>query len=84
MSKKLHQAREELKKLKFGATLSVLKSELRKKDELINNMKEQLLHVSTSKGSNTKHLTCLPTDNHQSPAVDDPHFIRSTDQHPQH
>ncbi len=53
--------------------LSVLKSELRKKDSLINNMKEQLLHVSTSKGYHAKHLTCLPSDNHQSPAVDDPH-----------
>ncbi len=84
MSKELHQAREELKELKstfrrqvadikteMHEELSVLKSELRKKDELINNMKEQLLHVSTSTGSHAKHLTCLLTDN-QSPAVDDP------------
>ncbi len=86
MSKELHQAREELKELKstfrrqvaeikteMQEELSVLKSELRKKDELINNMKEQLLHVSTCKGSHAKHLICLPTDNHQSPAVNDPH-----------
>lgn len=77
MSKELHQAREELKELKstfrrqvaeikteMQEELSVLKSELRKKDELINNMKEQLLHVSTCKGSHAKHLICLPTDNH--------------------
>lgn len=55
--------------------LSALKSELWKKDELINNMKEQLLHDLSSKGSHAKHLTCLetPTDNQQSPAVDEPH-----------
>ncbi|XP_016295923.1 uncharacterized protein LOC107653656 [Sinocyclocheilus anshuiensis] len=87
MSKELHQAREELKEFKstfrrqiteikteMQEELSVLKSELRKKDELINNMKEQLLHVSSSKASHAKHLSCLetPTDNQQSPAADEP------------
>ncbi|KAL0146951.1 hypothetical protein M9458_057890 [Cirrhinus mrigala] len=88
MSKELQEAREELKEFKstfrrqiteikteMQEELSVLKSELQKKDELINNMKEQLLHDSSSKGSHVKHLTCLeiPTDNHQSPAVDELH-----------
>ncbi|RXN26491.1 hypothetical protein ROHU_020970 [Labeo rohita] len=88
MSKELQEAREELKEFKstfrrqiteikaeMQEELSVLKSELQKKDELINNMKEQLLLDSSSKGSHVKHLTCLeiPTDNRQSPAVDEPH-----------
>lgn len=83
MSKELHQAREELKEFKSTSRrqnteiktemqeeLSVLKSELRKKDELINNMKEQLLHDLSSEGSHAEHLTC--PDNQQSPAVDEP------------
>ncbi|XP_026076504.1 uncharacterized protein LOC113054918 [Carassius auratus] len=83
MSKELHQAREELKELKgtfrrqiteikteMQEELSVLKSELRKKDELINNMKEQLLHDLSPKGSDAKHLTGL--DGQQSSAVDEP------------
>lgn len=74
LSKELQETREELKELKttfrrqiteikteMQEELSALKSELQKKDELIDNMKNQLLHSSSSRDSQTEPLICEET-----------------------